>query len=100
MTDTERPNRNDPVSALAIRLLVAAGACSQADANTAFHAACSMLEEEAERQNTTLPWVVRKLSPLTDEQANKLIAASEVHEYHPGAALELIRSVERAFGIA
>lgn len=36
---------------------------------------------------------------LTDEAANRMISASEVHEYHPGAILELIRSVEQAHGI-
>lgn len=99
MTDTERPNRNDPVSALAIRLLVAAGACSQADANTAFHAACSMLEEEAERQNKTLPWVVCKLSPLTDEQVAAAFSADDsadcIHNFTRG-----VMAAERAFGIA
>ena len=69
----ERVERNDPVSALAIRLLVGTGACTQEQADAAFHAACTMMEEEAERQNLSLPWVVRKPAPLTDSQIDALM---------------------------
>ncbi len=67
------PERNNPLSALSIRLLVSAGACTQAQADAAFHAACTMLEEEAVRQNLTLPWVTRVLPSLTDEQIDSLM---------------------------
>lgn len=36
---------------------------------------------------------------MTDEQINKLVSASEVYEYHPGAILEFAREIERAHGI-
>jgi hypothetical protein len=72
-TNPQRVERNNPVSALAIRLLVGTGACTQEQADAAFHAACTMLEEEAERQNLSLPWVMRKPAPLTDSQIDALM---------------------------
>lgn len=100
---TERVERNDPVSALAIRLLVSAGACSQQDANTAFHAACTMLEDEAVRQSATLPWVVRKLAPLTDEQIARIYETPELagtqFDNPTEKAIALARAIERAHGI-
>ena len=98
MTSDAQSDRNDPVSALAIRLLVSAGACSQQDANTAFHAACSMLEEEAARQNVTLPWVVRKLTPLSEEAlaARNPYAHSKNHRSVWAAGF---RAAEAVYGI-
>jgi hypothetical protein len=52
------PESNNPISALAIRLLVGLGKVSQEDANQAFHAACHFVQEEARRANVELPWVV------------------------------------------
>lgn len=57
--DGEPVNRNDPVSALAIRILVALEKVSQNDADHAFRLACEALEDEARRMNVELPWVVR-----------------------------------------
>lgn len=55
---SEPVERNDPLSALSIRLLVHLGKVSQDDANEAFHLACTMLQKEAEEMNVKLPWVV------------------------------------------
>lgn len=93
----ERVERNDPVSALAIRLLVAAGACTQRDANTAFHAACTMLEEEAQRQNVSLPWVVREVTPLTMAQVRASFEADSNESF--ADYLAGVRDAERAHGI-
>lgn len=38
--------------------------------------------------------------PLTDEAINRLISASEVYQYHPGALLEFVREIELAHGIS
>lgn len=53
------PERNNPVSALAIRMLVAAGHVTQEKADEAFTIACSLVESEAKKQNVELPWVKR-----------------------------------------
>src|SRR5574341_873259 len=58
-----KPLRNDPLSALAIRLLVAAGHVSQAKADEAFSIACNAFEEEAQRMDVELPWVTRAAQP-------------------------------------
>lgn len=58
-SDEEPVNRNDPLSALAIRILVALEKVSQNDADHAFRLACEALEDEARRMNVELPWVVR-----------------------------------------
>lgn len=42
----------------------------------------------------------RPQQPLSDEQINLIISSSEVHEYHPGAVLELIRAIESAVAAA
>lgn len=49
--------RNNPMSALAIRLLVAAGHVTQEKADQAFHIACYATQEEAKRMGEELPWV-------------------------------------------
>lgn len=60
------PVRNNPVSALAIRILVESGRVTQADADSAFTIACEAMEQEAERMNVELPWVSRKTAPAAD----------------------------------
>lgn len=62
----EKPNRNDPVSALAIRVIVAKGYCTQEQANECFSLACDALEAEAARMNEELPWVTRVPSPAVE----------------------------------
>lgn len=49
--------RNDPLSALAIRLLVGNGDVSQERADAAFRVACEAVEDEARRMDIDLPWV-------------------------------------------
>ncbi len=71
-TQDGKPERNDPVSALAIRLLVAAGHITQEKANEAFTIACQALEVEAERMGVELPWVGRTAPMLTREQADRI----------------------------
>lgn len=63
------PERNDPVSALAIRLLVAAGHVTQEKANEAFTLACQAIESEAKRMGVELPWVgrVKEAEPAAAE---------------------------------
>lgn len=51
------PLRNDPLAALAIRILVAAGHVTEEKATEAFRLACCALEVEARRMNVELPWV-------------------------------------------
>lgn len=68
--------RNNPLSALAIRLLVGAGRVSQDEANEAFHIACTALQAEAERMNVSLPWVVVPFQAAADPgQADSSVAA-------------------------
>lgn len=62
------PVRNNPVSALAIRILVESGRVTQADADSAFTVACAAMEDEAEKMNVTLPWVTRKHAPATQAE--------------------------------
>ena len=59
----EAPERNNPVSALSIRLLVAAGHVTQEKADEAFRLACQALEAEAVKMNVELPWVARTPAP-------------------------------------
>jgi hypothetical protein len=37
---------------------------------------------------------------LTEEQINRLVASSEVYQYHPGALIEFVREIEAAHGIS
>lgn len=76
--ETGKPLRNDPLSALAIRLLVAAGHVSQAKADEAFTIACSAFEEEAQRMNCELPWVTRAARPpaVEAEPVRRLVDAA------------------------
>lgn len=60
---TQEVARNNPVSALAIRILVGSGRITQAEADNAFTLACQAMEEEAQRMNVELPWVVRTGRP-------------------------------------
>jgi len=76
------PKRNDPISALAIRFLVAAGHVTQAKADEAFTLACGAVEAEARRLNTTLPWVVR--APAAPVNAEVLAAAKDVASHMVG----------------
>lgn len=46
---------------------------------------------------TASPAAARK--PLSVETIGRLVSASEVHEYHPGAIVEFVRSVESMHGI-
>jgi hypothetical protein len=71
--------RNNPLSALSIRLLVGTGKVSQQDANDAFHVACAAVQSEAERLNETLPWVV---APLPEEKSGASMSLEET----PGKA--------------
>jgi hypothetical protein len=67
------PERNNPISALAIRLLVAAGHVTQEKADEAFGIACRAIETEAQRMNITLPWV-KATHPTPAERAERPVA--------------------------
>ena len=116
--------RNNPLSALAIRLLVEAGHVSQEQADEAFGVACRAVEAEAQRMNVSLPWVVAAPQqpapepvarvPLTEKQMLDCVCSVgtpapmgltrdrgpyEVAEPQ-WFLIQLVRSVERAHGIA
>lgn len=84
----DRVQRNDPLSALSIRILVANGTVSQSDADAAFTLACEALEEEARKMNATMPWVRAKpqaRKPLTTEQRKE---RCEKHRWMHGSQFE------------
>lgn len=104
----EPVERNNPISALAIRLLVAAGHVTQEKADEAFRIACYCVEEEARRMNVELPWIAtppqsaEPMQALTDEQADAAIAETGLDYLADGAPLNrtvLRQLCKRAHGI-
>lgn len=73
----DEPLRNNPISALAIRLLVAKGHVTQEIADWAFHLACSATQDEARKMGVDLPWVVANPrpegGPLTEDERRELL---------------------------
>ena len=64
-------NRNDPLSALAIRFLVAAGHVTQEKANEAFYLACNCAQVEAQKANIELPWVLASTPPQAEPDSRQ-----------------------------
>lgn len=109
----EPVERNNPLSALAIRLLVAGGHVTQEKANEAFRIACSCVEEEARRMNVELPWVaapstpphaVVEAVPLNFDQLQSVMSqhfgGRELTDDEADSAEAFARAIERAHGIA
>lgn len=78
-----KPLRNSPLSALAIRFLVAAGHVTQAKANEAFTLACTALEYEARKMDQDLPWVAVLPPPEGPAVAALRELDAAVHEQPP-----------------
>lgn len=87
--------RNNPLSALAIRLLVGRGKVSQEDANDAFHAACAAVQSEAERMNEKLPWVVARL-PATMSESGSVQCQLSVPSWDECRSIGDVKAVDEA----
>ncbi len=83
----EKPLRNDPLSALAIRLLVGTGQVTQEQANEAFRVACQAMEDEARRLDMTLPWVTAEKPGASESKAAPFVTIS--HQHNPAGELWL-----------
>ena len=79
--EADKPLRNDPLSALAIRLLVGMGQVTQEQANEAFRVACQAMEDEARRLDMTLPWVTAEKPVARESKAGQFATVSHRDTY-------------------
>jgi hypothetical protein len=105
----EKVKRNDPTSALAIRLLVAAGHVTQEKADEAFTIACNVTEVEARKLDAESPRVLATQAAPAEAQAEpvartdvKALIDAEMAAYDEGEYMDhsVVKYRLRAFAAA